>query len=116
MASEHAEKAVWYGFGGCTYTLETPEIFNESDLVVMADDFARQDLSSFSQGVEAAESTTDKIKWTWPEMQKFTGRDRKTISSRAERLDIKFLERPATRGTIENGLRESDLRRIMNNR
>lgn len=59
----------------------------------------------------------DEVKWTWPIMKAFTSLDRKTIISRAGRLDIKFQERPPRKGCeTEKGLRESDLRRIINNK
>ncbi|MBM9614769.1 hypothetical protein JWJ90_10785 [Desulfobulbus rhabdoformis] len=59
----------------------------------------------------------DPVVWTFPEMMKFTGLDRKTIIARAERLSIEFEERPPKRGVKpEKGLRESDLRRIINNK
>lgn len=32
------ERSIQYGFGECVYLLETPEIFSEADLVIMADD------------------------------------------------------------------------------
>lgn len=64
---------------------------------------------------DKTDTNHDKVYWTFPDMRRFTGLDRKTIINRANWLGIEFEERPPKRGAKkEKGLHESDLRRIIN--
>lgn len=69
------------------------------------------DENSTSTKSTSNQPADDKIHWKWPKMKNFTGLDRKTIINRAERLGIEILNEDGHRG-----LRESDLRRIINDK
>ena len=89
----------------------------EAKLTVMVEIQTGTEAQPVDQSAPVAEQGRDETIWTWPKMEKFSGRVRKTISNRAGWLGIEFLERPAKKGnTPEKGLKESDLRRIINNK
>lgn len=101
--------------GILTFYHFTPRLYTESDLVIMTADLEALKETASQTAADPRQGIDETI-WTWPKMTTFTGLDRKTIQNRAGWLDIEFQERPSKKGSPEKGLKESDLRRIINNK